>query len=143
MTKSEARIFHARSTGLMLTQVSEAGDPTRARVLFRGETFEVSPAEYEATIDRLGRSWLDLTPEEQVARWGMQKFGTGPAPSDMGLADDDENQMYQAGQRAQIEARAISDAEERKAALQRVNAKYGAALHPVAQSAQHIPSGLI
>lgn len=128
------RIFHCRATGLTLPAFSPAGDARPGRVLSRGETFTVSPETYELTKDRLGNSFLDLTPQEQVQRWGSQRFGIGPAPEDMGLADDDEYQMYKAGVRARERALLISHPVERAEALAEVEKRYGAALHPKAQS---------
>ncbi|MGN7965054.1 hypothetical protein ACTJKK_03155 [Microbacterium sp. 22179] len=133
------RIFHCRATGLTLAQFSEAGDARAGKVLSRGENFTVTEAEYELSKDRLGRSWLDMTPDEQVKRWGMQKFGTGPAPSDMAFGSDDEGYQYRQGTRAREEAQLISHPKERAAALAEVERKYGSALHPVAQGPQHIP----
>jgi hypothetical protein len=45
-----------------------------------GDEITVTPEMHETTVDRDGASWLDLTPEEQVQRWGMQMFAPGPAP---------------------------------------------------------------
>ena len=128
------KTFHCRATGLTLPAFSPAGDPRPGRVLSRGETFTVSAEAYELTKDRLGNSFLDLTPDQQVARWGMQKFGTGPAPEDMKFAEDDEGYQYRAGTRAREQALLISHPVERAEALAAVEKRYGAALHPQAQS---------
>lgn len=131
---TETRTFHARATGLTLSAYSPAGDAATGRVLYKGETFTVSAEEYELSKDRIGRSWLDLTPDEQVARWGMQKFGTGTAPEDMTFAGDDEGYQYKAGTRAREQALLISHPVERAEALAAIEKRYGAALHPQAQS---------
>lgn len=134
------KTYHCRATGLTLPAFSPAGDARPGRVLSRGETFTVSPETYELTKDRLGNSFLDLTPQEQVQKWGAQRFGTGPAPEDMTYAEDDEYYQYLAGTRAREEAHKISHPIERAEALAAVEKKYGRALHPIAQGAQHIPA---
>lgn len=128
------KTYHCRATGLTLPAFSPAGDARPGRVLSRGETFTVSPETYELTKDRLGNSFLDLAPDQQVARWGMVKFAEGPAPDDMTYGEDDEYQMYKAGTRAREQALLISHPVERAEALAEVEKRYGAALHPKAQS---------
>lgn len=138
---TEPRIFHARSTGLTLPEAGRAGGtPAGGRVLYQGETFEVTREVYDATKDRGGRSWLDLTPEEQVQRWGMQKFGPGPAPEDLKFAGDDEGVQYRRGLAAREEALKHSDPGSRALALKEVATEYGDALNPIAQGPQHIPA---
>jgi hypothetical protein len=51
----------------------EDGITGRGRVYYRDEelTLEVGSDDYELTIDQsTGRSWLDMTEEEQVERYG-------------------------------------------------------------------------
>lgn len=134
MTKTtQPRTIHARATGLTVPAISAAGDALPGRVLYQGETITLSPEQVEATYDRTGASWLDLTPEEQVKRWGMQRFGDGPAPEGLKLAGDDESFQYRAGLAARSEAEQISNPAERRAALAEVSAEYGAVLSPRAQ----------
>lgn len=134
------KTFHCRATGLTLPAFSPTGDAIAGRVLYQGETFTVSAETHELTKDRLGLSWLDLTPEQQVQKWGMQRFGTGPAPDDLTFAGDDEGYAYKAGIRAREQALLISHPVDRAEALAAVEKKYGTALHPVAQSSQIFPS---
>lgn len=119
------KTYHCRATGLTLPAFSAAGDPLAGRVLSRGETFTVSPETYDLTKDRLGNSFLDLTPDQQVARWGMQRFGTGAAPDDMVIGEDDEYQMFRVAFSKLEYARKISDPNERRAATQKVWRDYG------------------
>jgi len=53
------------------------GYGARGVVLYPGSTFEVTEAVYAAQTDRLGNNFLDLTTEEQVARWGAARWGRG------------------------------------------------------------------
>jgi len=102
----------------------------------------VTPELYEATKDRNGVSWLDMTDEEKMERFGEIKFAEGPAPVDLaaevdsvGVGADDEGVMYRRGIAAREYARAISDPAERAKALKEVQAKYGHVLSPRAQGA--------
>ncbi|WP_341954546.1 hypothetical protein [Microbacterium sp. LWH13-1.2] len=122
------KIFHCRATGLTLPAFSAAGDAAAGRVLSRGETFTVSPETYELTKDRLGSSFLDLTPQEQVQKWGSQRFGTGPAPEDMVIGEDDEYQVFKAAFAKLEYSRKISDPAARKLAVQKVWRDHGEVL---------------
>jgi len=139
----ESQIYHVRASGLTLPGIPSApGGTATGRVLKRGEEFTVTPELYEATKDRNGASWLDMTPEAQVKRWGMVRFHEGPAPVDLaaevdsvGVGADDESVMYRRGIAAREYARAISDPAKRAEALKEVQAKYGHVLSPRAQGA--------
>lgn len=142
MTKADHKfpfLAHARSSGLTLPAVSrDAAAP--GRVLRQGEEFEVTQELYDATLDRYGESWIDLSEAEQVARWGMAKFGTGPKPEGMEVGGDDEGYRYRKGLKAREYAEQISDPMDRALALKQVQATYGDALNPIAQGPQHIPA---
>lgn len=135
MTKTtQTRVIHCRASGLTLPGVPSApGGTATGRVLRRGEEVEITEALYEETLDRNGASWLDLTPEEQVQRYGMQKWGEGPCPPEIAVGDDDEAFQYKLGVAARTYAEAISDPHDRTVALREVQEKYGAALYPRAQ----------
>ncbi len=51
--------------------------------VFPGQSIEISEATYAATQDRFGSSWLDLTEDEQVSRWGIVRFRLGEAPQEL------------------------------------------------------------
>jgi hypothetical protein len=53
---------------------------SKAVTLRPAESIEVTQSVYEANVDRSGESWIDLTPEEQIERWGRVRFGTGDVP---------------------------------------------------------------
>lgn len=46
-----------------------------------GQELEIvkSSADYDRTCDATGKSWLDMTEEEQISRWGEVKFRKGPS----------------------------------------------------------------
>lgn len=125
MSKTTGPItIHARSTGLTvpsdgIASGTEVGTPA-GRVLYQGETVTLSPEQVDATRDRLGNSWLDLTPEEQVQRWGMQKFGIGPAPDGLVFGGDDSGYRFRQYERELKYSELISDPSERHAETQRI-----------------------
>lgn len=142
MTTTDGPItIHARATGLTVPALTAAGDAAPGRVLYQGETVTLSAEQVDATRDRNGDSWLDLTPEEQVRKWGSQKFGIGPAPDDLKLAGDDESVLYRRGLRARAEAQAISNPADRREALADVEAEYGKVLHVRPQFNPAHPAG--
>ncbi|MDN3443398.1 hypothetical protein [Microbacterium sp. APC 3901] len=132
-------IAHCRASGLTLPAVTLAGDAAPGRVLRQGEEFEVTEELYEATLDRTGASWLNLTDAEQVARYGCVKWAKGPRPEGMAVGGDDEGYRYRQGQAAKAYAERISDPMDRALALKKVQVEYGDALNPIAQGPQHIP----
>lgn len=132
-------LAHARASGVTIHQFTEMGHPRAGRVLLAGEEFEVTEAFYEHTLDALGRSWLDLTEAEQVAKYGSVRWAKGPRPEGMQVGFDDEGHLYKEGQKSREYAKQISDPRERAEALAAVEKKYGKALHPVAQTSQYIP----
>jgi hypothetical protein len=70
---SETRTIHAVEDGMTAP----------GRVLYRGEelTLEVGSDHWELTIDPgTGRSWFDLSEDEQVERYGRVMFKPGPWP---------------------------------------------------------------
>lgn len=140
MTKASGT-YYVNASGLTLPGIPAAeGGTATGRVLRRGEEFEVTPELYAETLDRNGNSWLDLDENAQVQRFGHIKFLPGKCPDGIRVGDDDDGYLYREGQRAREYARAISDPEERAAALADVAKEYGDALNPVAQGPQHIPA---
>ncbi|MCC2031944.1 hypothetical protein [Microbacterium allomyrinae] len=140
MTKPATGIYHVRASGLTVPGIPATPTGTATgRVLRRGEEFEVTPELYAETLDRNGESWLDLTPEQQVTRWGQQRFGAGPTPEGIVIGDDDEGYLYRLGVAAREQALAVSDPGDRALALKAVYRDYGAALNPT-QPAQIYPA---
>ncbi len=117
--------IHARSTGLTVPQVTEAGDAAPGIVLYQGQTITLTPAQVDATRDRLGRTWLEYDDATQCQKWGMVKFGIGPAPEGMGIGEDDDHLWFKRAITALDAAKKITNPVERKAALQAVNAEFG------------------
>ncbi len=69
---------------VILIHVVEDGFSTNSKVWYRGQELEFLPgsAQYEATQDRNGASWLDFTEREQMRAWGRVMFRPGPWPGD-------------------------------------------------------------
>ena len=121
--KTYPRRFYILRSGLTVN-IGEDRDP-RHRVMYRGDTFEVTEEEYEASKDLKGRSWLDMTPEDQEARWGNQNFGEGDLPEGIEWADDDlHGQVYRQWQAATERAKKISDPAERAQAYADIKRKF-------------------
>ena len=98
---------------------------TEGRTALRGEVVDVERSE---TVNRLGESWLDLGDEAQIARWGVVRFRIGDHVEAEGikyLGDDDERITFRRREREILEARKITDADERSAELKRIYALYG------------------
>lgn len=141
---TDNRTIHGVQTGLTIQAETIAGGiAAGGRVLRQGETITLTAAQVDETRDRLGNTYLDFTPEEQVGRWGKVLFADGPAPEGLKFGGDDEGYLYQQGLRAREHARQISDPNDRKAALAEVTAEYGHVLAPQAQVSQYIPAGNI
>lgn len=101
-------------------------DDFSSRVALRGELITLTPEQVEDTRDRNGNSWLDLTEEQQLARWGHVNFLKGDRSSDVKfIGDDDERIRFRRRERAIIEAHALSDPEERADALHKIRELYG------------------
>ena len=117
------RTFHVLESGLTVNLGDRSGG-----VLYRGEVFTVTEQQYEFTKNKHGVSWLDMTPEEQDERWGVQRFGEGEAPADIGyIGSDDSTVRFRRRENAVIAARKITDDAERKKAFAEINATYGPA----------------
>lgn len=110
---------HVRGSGLTLPPVSrDAAAP--GTVMRQGEEFEVTQELYDATLDRYGDSFLDLSEAEQVARWGMVKWAKGPKPEGTEVGGDDEGYRYRKAQALKAYAEQISDPMERALALKQM-----------------------
>jgi hypothetical protein len=79
-----------------------------AKIWYQGETISVergSP-EWQQTVDKTGRSWLDMSVEEQLARYdGVQQFGFGPWPGQPAMTQEEYEKAI---------AAALSPEEERR-----------------------------
>lgn len=62
--------------------VLEDGFTINGELCYRGREidFVVGSEAHKQTRDRYGKSWLDMTVEDQVERWGTEKFGFGRWP---------------------------------------------------------------
>lgn len=98
---------------------------TEGRTALRGEVVEVERSE---TLDRAGNSWLDMDDDAQLSRWGVVRFRKGNHVEAEGikyLGDDDERITFRRREREILEARKLTDADERRAELKRIYALYG------------------
>lgn len=113
------RRFHVLETGLTVPVSRDSN-----AVLSRGQHFSLTPELYELSKDRNGESVYDLSPAEQVSRWGIQRFAEGDAPEDIAVGDDSEGHVYHLSQRELEEAARIADKTARAARTQEIKRKY-------------------
>jgi len=103
----------------------ESGITIAGFVLKRGESITLTAAQVADTVDRDGNSFLDLSDDDQLARWGSVKFGQGPAPEGMAAWQDDSLARSDAREAARADALRIVDRGERIAALKAIDDKFG------------------
>ncbi|BFM23070.1 hypothetical protein [Microbacterium sp. che218] len=124
--KTFPRTLHALST---ITLPDETFSPSAwgslGTLVNRGQQVEVSEARYEATKDRAGNSWMDLTEEEQEARWGEVRFRWGASPDDVRPWDRDEGLKNLLRETELAEARKLENTAERADAVATIFQKYG------------------
>lgn len=110
-----------------LTAATVPGPGYLSLALIRGDVLEVTPELREASLDRLGRSWLDLVhnPEAQIARWGEVRFAPGPWPEAEHRIIPGSHEEQELITDAWRDAWAQPTDAERTEALKRVRAKYG------------------
>lgn len=103
-------------------------DHEHHRAMRWGEVLEVTPERYTLSLDRLGRSYLDLLDDEegQIARWGRVMFARGEWPEHLPLYEPGSIEADEARETARQAAHAIADPELRKEALRQVKRKFGA-----------------
>lgn len=110
-----------------LTAATVPGPGYLSLTMIRGDVLEVTPELREASLDRRGRSWLDLVhdPEAQIARWGEVRFAPGPWPDAEAKiipgSPEEEELIADAWRQAWAQP---TDA-ERTEALRRVRDQYG------------------
>lgn len=98
------------------------------RICYRGEVVTLTPEHVESTKDKNGNSWLDLTEDAQLERWGEIRFRHGDHSAEVGfIGDDDSTVRFRRREIAVQRAQKIADAAERKAEFARINATFGAA----------------
>lgn len=91
----------------------------------RGQQVEISQARYEATKDREGNSWMDLTENEQEARWGEVRFRWGETPDGVNPWDRDASLANLLRETELAEARKLENTAERADAVAAIFKKYG------------------
>jgi hypothetical protein len=96
-------------------------------VMSRGDVFRVSPEQIAASHDRYGTPggiMLAGDPEEQIRRWGVQRFHAGRLDLDPWQRGDET--WVEQREIARRAAHAEPDPERRAAALAAVHEKFGA-----------------
>ncbi len=121
-TPAAGDVIHFRSSMSVAIGGNDDG-----RVFHRGEELVLTADIIEASKDRLGNSWLDLDPSEQVKRYGKQVWGTGPVPEDIDFYNTPGDRASRdiARIRARDAAAAISDPVQRQAAWEAVRDEFG------------------
>ena len=120
MTKESTVVMHAKVSGVTVPTSSDGGT-----VLFANQTVELDAAAVERTRDRNGISWLDMTADEQLARYGEVRFGLGPAPEGAVIGADDSMAMHDQRREEEENLKFIADAQERAAAAASIRKRYG------------------
>ena len=76
-TKFPFHIYSLAPEGLSVVTKAVTPFTAEATVLQRGDVLEITADIYGLNTDRTGFCWLDLTPAEQLDRWGRARFGLG------------------------------------------------------------------
>lgn len=79
--------FEDAEGGIVIHFIAD-GFTSNYRNFYKGQEVTFGPEAYEETVDRLGRSWLDLSEEEQWDRFGEVKFRKGPWPGRRQYAEE-------------------------------------------------------
>ncbi|KAA9154746.1 hypothetical protein F6B41_12280 [Microbacterium lushaniae] len=133
--------FHAKQSGV--TFATGGGFVSSGHVSRAGETYTVTQALIDASLDSNGHSWLSIIGDDaaQLERWGAVRFGLGPAAPDAptwsAVGDPD---WHAARDAARAEAWNMPTAEARNAALAAMHAKFGPAPSTATYSVQVDPT---
>lgn len=73
-------VYEENVEGGILVHFLEDGLSSNGRNFYRGQEVTFGPEAYADTLDRNGNSWLNMSEEEQYARWDEVKFRRGPWP---------------------------------------------------------------
>lgn len=66
--------------GIIVHFLSQQTFTSNNKNFYYGQEVIFGPEAYKETIDRFGNSWLNMTDDDQYARWGEVKFRKGPWP---------------------------------------------------------------
>lgn len=117
---AEPRIYWAVVSGLTLPTTSDSG-----QVLLRGQWLEIDDATYERTKGRDGLSWLDMSDDDQLERWGEIRFAKGKPPTGIGIGSDDELARFDQRRAREDNLKFISDPDARRAERDAIVREYG------------------
>lgn len=130
-TKPQAAVETIPEVSQPVTEASETilihfvaeGFSAFGHVWSRGQEVEITKPslEYDRTCDANGKSWLFMTQQEQIDRWGEIKFGRGSSPLpnsviNYKLMPSDGNDSYgrpkYTGYMSQVEREQAAEAEK-------------------------------
>lgn len=116
-----------------LTEINFLGSLTvhiqgqRSRVFEYGESLAVTEEVRQGSLDRHGRSWLDLADDDaaQCQRWGQVMFRRGPWPKGVLACQHGSERWEKAYREAKRQAREIEDPVDRAARKREIAATFG------------------
>jgi hypothetical protein len=116
--------IHFLTTGRLYA--AKVGIRYESKMAHRGETLEITPALWEASLNSKGESWIARSEEDQIAKYGEIWHKPGPAPEGMSWWDPSnsaEKQIaYDAARKAAYDN---PDDEKRAIALAKIQKTFG------------------
>ena len=92
----------------------------------RGQTIELTSDIIAASVDRHGsNSWLGLSDEQQIARWGSVVYQPGPAPKNLTTYQPNSTEEEVEYGERRTAAWAVTDPQARAEALAAVKKEFG------------------
>ena len=76
------------AAGLDLVISAKTVWTAQGTTMYPGDLLEVTEAIWELNKSASGRSWLNLSHEEQIKKWGRARFGIGEAPGHVIAANE-------------------------------------------------------
>lgn len=100
---------------------------SNSQVMRWGDAILLTDEIKELSLDRYGKSWIDLADDEpeQVRRWGKVMFRRGDWPDDLPPYEPGSMEEEDAREAARVAAWKIPHDEERYAALKEITKKFG------------------
>lgn len=124
VSPSPGDVIHFTRTGILWASSLSFSAPHE--VSRRGETVTLTADIIAASLDRHGaNSWLGLTEEEQISRWGSEVYRPGAAPQDLTTYTPDSTEADVAYGERRTAAWAIGDPERRAEALADLRRDFG------------------
>lgn len=130
---SVGETFHALADGLTIGTTTQLFGGTPAIITRRASTYTMTADMLDASKNKLGAiGWPALVHDEQaqLRRWGKVYLAPGPAPAEMESFLPGGREANEARENAMLTAGQIADPHERRAAIERVKARFGAPWNP-------------